>query len=56
MIKNLKFKKYLIMLNIKKIILKDKMKDFRNKARMVSSSATYLILMLHNRSMIILEL
>ena len=43
MTKNLKFKNYLTMLNIKKIILKDKMKDYKIRARMVSSSATYLI-------------
>jgi hypothetical protein len=56
MIKNLKYKKYLIMPNIKEKILKDRKKDTINRVRMENSSAIYLISMRHNPFMKIIKL
>jgi len=55
MTKNHKCKKYLIMLSIKEKIMKDKMRDIRDRVKMVSNLVIYLISMHHNRFMIILE-
>lgn len=55
MTKNHKCKKYLIMLSIKEKIMKDKMRDIRDRVKMESNLAIYLISMHHNRFMIILE-
>ena len=43
------------MLSIKEKIMKDKMRDIRDRVKMVSNLAIYLISMHHNRFMIILE-